>query len=400
MSRWGRRALAGLAWSLAMGTVPAAENVRLLEVPDYEWHAGCFGTASGNLMGFWDRHGLPRLYTGPTRNGVAPLTSFGSNRGIFAMWASEAGVDGRAGNRPGHIDDYYVDYESVRRDPYLDAGRAEHAPDCLGDFIGLSQAKWPDLAGECSGNIDGYSFNFFDRTGRRRVNFAPPGGVPDIQSGLRAWTAWRGYGADTFSQLSDFNPDTDVGQGFTFADLKAEIDSGHPVLLFMQPFDELSRTVFGRPNQNPNIHGMLAYGYLVDDNGDQYVRYRTSWASGDNQFSPWNDANWTPEGDLHLPLRGVIGFRPRPWITRIERTEAGVRLRWEGPQSRVRDDVAEVEWTGSSFVVERAGAATGGQWEVVAGPVATLEIEIPECCEEATFFRLRVVPTRGSGDLP
>ena len=37
----------------------AAQNVMITEVPDYSWYAGCWGTAGGNLMGYWDRHGLP-----------------------------------------------------------------------------------------------------------------------------------------------------------------------------------------------------------------------------------------------------------------------------------------------------------------------------------------------------
>ncbi|MCC6235399.1 MAG: hypothetical protein IT580_22360 [Verrucomicrobiales bacterium] len=398
LKRAGNSLMAGiLALAAGVGTIHAAENVRLVEVPDYEWHAGCFGTASGNLMGFWDRHGLPGLYTGPTRGGVAPLTSFGSNAGIRSLWASEAGVDGRAFNSPGHLDDYWVEYESVQRDPYLAAGRAEHAPDCIGDFIGLSQSKWADLGGECAGNIDGFSFNFFDRTGRRRDNYTPPGAVPDVQSGLRRWAASRGYGLDTFSQLSDFHPECEPGQGFTFSDLRAEIDAGFPVLLFMQAFDEYARTVFGRPRQNPNIHAMLAYGYLVDDNGDEYVRYRTSWASGDNQFSRWTNENWTPLGELNLPLRGVIGVRPRPRITRVERTATGVRLRWEGPASVVRDELLETEWIASSYVVERSDVAQGGVWIPVAGPMTTGEVEVSDCCGGTVFFRLKLVPTKSTG---
>jgi len=49
-----------------------------------------------------------------------------------------------------------------------------------------------------------------DLTGNRRTNFTPTAtaGTParDIQSGLREWTRWRGYDADVFTQLTDFNP--------------------------------------------------------------------------------------------------------------------------------------------------------------------------------------------------
>src|ERR1051325_8678598 len=77
----------------------SAESVLLPDVPDYSWYAGCFGTASGNMMGFWDRHGLPNFYTGPTAGGVAPLNSCGTNVGIFSMWASKAGLAGRPMNK-------------------------------------------------------------------------------------------------------------------------------------------------------------------------------------------------------------------------------------------------------------------------------------------------------------
>ncbi len=91
----------------------AAENVYLTGVPDYEWHQACFGTATGNLIGFWDRHGLPNFYTGPTAGGVAPLDSYGANKGIRSLWMSMAGRDERPADMMGHEDDYYVDYEST-----------------------------------------------------------------------------------------------------------------------------------------------------------------------------------------------------------------------------------------------------------------------------------------------
>ncbi|MBX3748338.1 MAG: hypothetical protein KF833_23775 [Verrucomicrobiae bacterium] len=374
----------------------AFESVQITGVPDYAWHAGCFGTATGNLMGFWDRHGFPDFYTGPTAGGVAPLDSFGANRGIVSLWASEAGVDGRPLLQPGHMDNYYVHYESVSEDPYRILGRPEHPPDCIGDFIGLSQRKWASLADECEGNIDAYAFNFFDRQGHRRDNYTPTDAhglpIPDIQSGLRAWTRSRGYEADTFSQLSDFNPDGLLsGQGFTFQDLRAEIDRGYPVLLFMQPFGRFSRTVAGRPNQNPLIHALLAYGYLIDHDGTPYVRYRTSWASGDLQFSAWTSASWTPNGELNLPLRGVIGYRPLPRIVAWSRTAGALHFAWHGPLATLRDDVSESDFPAHRYVVERSPSLDHPVWEPITGPVAMLEIELPDCCPAPSFFRVRLL---------
>src|SRR5262249_30962600 len=180
----------------------SSSNVMLTEVPDYSWYAGCFGTATGNLAGYWDRHGFPNFYTGPTAGGVAPLDSYGANQGIRSMWASRAGLDGRPMDQFGHVDDYWLFYNdegassfaSTALDPYLTAGRPEHSPDCIGDFIGLSQNKWTNLNGECDGNIDGYAFVFWNTNGERRINFVPPAQdgrpVPDLPAGLKAWAEY------------------------------------------------------------------------------------------------------------------------------------------------------------------------------------------------------------------
>ena len=388
-----------LAGSLVTPRVHAQlEDVRIEGVPDYEWHAGCFGTATGNLMGFWDRNGFPEFYTGPTGGGVAPLNSRASqgNQGIFSLWASKAGRDGRPANLPGHEDDYYGAYEGVFADPYLTAGRQEHTPDCIGDFIGLSQNKWADLGGECRGNIDGFSYVHWDRSGARR--WARPGFEPsipegsDIVSGLVAWTRFRGGEASSFCQLTDFNPAVSGGRGFTYAELKAEIRAGRPVLLFMQPTSELSRTLSGVQGVNPEIHGMLAYGYWVADDGTEYVRYRTSWASGDQMLSPWTAAPWLP-GTLGFPLRGVIGYQPLPRIRAIRREGTEVVLSWDGSTAVVRDGVAGERRQAQRFLVERAASPDAAAWTIVSDPLEAREFRGPAPAEDGgTFYRVRSVP--------
>lgn len=390
------RSLFWIILPLVTGTARtgASENVFLTGVPDYAWFYGCFGTATGNLMGFWDRHGLPDYYTGLTEGGMAPLDTIGSHQSITSLWVSEAGRDGRPADRPGHLDDYYVAYQSTAEDPYASAGRQEHSPDCIGDFLGLNQRKWTNLNNECAGNVDGFSFNFFEPTGVRWVNFSPPalpsGPVPDIQSGLREFSHYRGYAADAFSQLADFHPSTQIGQGFSFADLRAEIDGGYPVLVFLQNHSEFSRTIDGIPGLNPEIHGMLIYGYLVTEAGQQFARFRTSWASGDLQFSEWVDVNWTPEGELNLPVRGVIGFHPHPRIREVRPDSQGVTIRWDGPLAEVRDDLAETVRPAHYYVVDRA-ARLEGPYHQASPPVAALESRVESCCEGAAFFRVRLV---------
>jgi hypothetical protein len=368
-----------------------AENVFIKDVPDYAWHAGCFGTAAGNLMGFWDRNGMPGLYTGPTGDGLAPLNNFGSNIGIQSMWASEIGLDGRPAGQPGHIDDYWSTpynpgaFESTGADPYVLAGREEHVPDCIGDFIGLSQNKWADLNGECSGNINGYAYVFWEPNGMARQNFEPkdPAGarIPDIPSGLRAWTQFRGYEADLTSQLSDTIAGMPEGRGFGLADLKAQINAGFPVILILQRSDETHRVLPGNPHANPSVHAMVAYGYF----GDR-VRYRTSWASGDFNFSAWDGSLWQAD----LPLRGVITVRPKPKITAIEREGSQLKISWHGPMATVMDGDSGNELKPHRYVVERCTDLDSGVFIAISEAVPELNASVPSDPSGQAFYRVRL----------
>lgn len=394
MTSWRRSAWLCVALCCSIlftSPLAAVTNVSLTEVPDYDWWAGCFGTASGNLMGYWDRHGFPNFYTGPTGGGLAPLSSGGANHNIRALWASQAGLDGRPISQPGHYDDYYVEYESTAPDPYLTAGRPEHQPDCIGDFLGLNQRKWADLGGECAGNIDGFSFVFWDQSGERRSNFVPEDNgviVPDIQSGLRNWTAYRGNAADVFTQLADFNPTVPPGKGFTFEDLKAEIDRGYPVLLYLQNPAELSRAVGGLPNANPHIHGMLAYGYRIDDSGGQWVRYQTSWASGPKMFSQWSAADWQAD----LPVRGVIGYHPLPQITRVSRRDNVLTVTWDGPSSVITNAVDGTSFNPHGYVLEQATVLEPEKFQPVSSVTTDRQATVENCCPGSAFYRVRLVP--------
>lgn len=365
----------------------------LTEAPDYEWHAGCFGTASGNLAGFWDRHGFPNFYTGPTGDGVAPLSSRGANRGIFGLWASEAGVDGRPANQPGHMDDYYISYESTDPDPYVTIGRPEHAPDCIGDFIGVNQRKFTNMNDECDGNIDAFSFVFWDKTGNKRSNYYPTNNgdyVRDIPSGLREWAKYRGYDVDVFSQLPSFSPEKTGPGGFTYADMKAEIDAGYPVLLFLQPPNQFSRSLGSMTRANPEIHAVMVWGYYEDAAAGlpQGIQIRTSWGSGDGVFE--NFANG-PLGILNgYRIRGVIGFHPKPKIMQFTRDAGNISLAWDGPSSQLTDLIAGTTTTVHRYQVEMKTSLTDVEWTAVTPPTTDRTATVPDT--GAAFYRVSLLP--------
>lgn len=385
-------ALVGALISLSGAPVWATTNVYLVGVPDYDWDYGCMGTAAGNLMGFWDRHGFPDFYTGPANGGLAPLNTSGTNSGIISMWASKAGFDGRPADMPGHVDDYYVYYERTDPDPYITAGRPEHTPDCIGDFIGLNQLKWTNMAGECSGNIDGFCFVYWDTNGDRRVNFTPTtdAGEParDVQSGLPGWTQSRGYDCTVFTQLADFNPNKPAGAGFTFADLKAEIDSGYPVLLFLQSYNQMSRNFGGlATNVNPEIHSVLAYGYYITT--ANYVRYRTSWASGPNKTALWGPQTWVT--GVALPVRGLIGYHPLPKIRSVTVSEQGdLSLQWDGPASDLADAVLGQTNRVHGYLVEMSPTVSPPAFEAVSSVLLTNTYTVSNCPSPA-YFRVELV---------
>jgi len=60
---------------------PFGPDDDLVDVPDYDWYGGCFGTASCNLMGTGIVTGFP-ISTPVPPAGLAPLDSYGPNQGF------------------------------------------------------------------------------------------------------------------------------------------------------------------------------------------------------------------------------------------------------------------------------------------------------------------------------
>jgi len=183
------------------------------------------------------------------------------------------------------------------------------------------------------------------------------------------------------------------GQGFTFEDLKAEIDAGYPVLLFLQLFDQKFRSLSGMERANPNMHGMLAYGYYTTDSGAQFVRYRTSWASGDNMLSKWEAEPW----QAALPVRGVIGYHPLPQIINVLPSNDSITISWQGPSSMLSNVLAQTTMPLHWYVVEKATTLNPPDFSPVSAPTVEQTATIPLCCDQAAFFRLKLMPPPSSG---
>jgi len=237
----------------------ATGAVLLPNVPAFDWSYGCSATAGAMLAGYYDGAAYPAMYTGPTNGGLCPPTNAVWGTGECPLSATHQGYDNR-GSR-GHVDDYWVEYDSTATDPYQTGGWAEHAQaDCTGDFMGTNQDKY--------GNSDSSTAFYFMGSGQPLVDYtgSEPNGR-DGCHGLRLFVESRDYRITTnFNQyIQGYNGNT---AGFTFEDYMAEIDAGRPVVI----------QVAG--------HSMLGFGYNTSGN---LVYLHDTWDYADHEMI-WGDS--------------------------------------------------------------------------------------------------------------
>ena len=229
-----------LAAKSLVSSVQTIGDVKIPGVPAFAWSYGSAATAGAMIGGYYDRTSYPNMYTGPTNGGVMTLTnaSWGaSDKGgnECPLSATRQGVDGRPTR--GHVDDYYVTQGNSGPDPYVVNGWTEHASgECTGDYMKAS--KWfPNSSAEPifteNINKDGAAVFIFDGTG-----------APLTASNLESYGYAKydaGYGLKLFFESRGYTVSTMYNQyiapfktyGFTYAQYKAEIDAGRPVMLHL-----------------------------------------------------------------------------------------------------------------------------------------------------------------------
>ncbi len=219
----------------AVDIYPAA--AKTLNVPAFTWEFGCSSVSAAMIAGYYDRIGYYRMYAGPTNGGVMPLVS-----SAWPKWwdgldtypsnpliASRKGLDGRTS--AGSIDDYWIQYGSSTKDPYLTRGVTQHAwGSAIGDYMKTSQSSYE--------NTDG-STSFYNWPGTAQKltcsdmeTYSAGGGYTIAQLdgtyGRKLFYQARGY---TVTDCYNQNTDNNAAGGFSYANYKAEIDAGRPVFL-------------------------------------------------------------------------------------------------------------------------------------------------------------------------
>jgi hypothetical protein len=241
-----------------------------LPVPAYDWVFGCSSVSASMIGAYFDRNGLPNIYTGPGNGGVMPM----DNSTVWGTWsdgyetyplnpliASRNGLDGRASR--GSIDDYWVKYDSTAQDPYITGGWAQHTPgDAFGDYMKTSQSAYsnPDGATYFSWYTNGTPL-----TCAGMVSLGLSG--RDGTYGRKLFYEARGYSvSDCYNQQTD----NIIAGGFSFANYRAQIDAGYPVLLNLKGHSIVGigyadpNTVYLNDTWDHATHQMTWGGYYSD----------------------------------------------------------------------------------------------------------------------------------------
>ena len=239
-------------------------SIGFLEVPAFSWSFGCSATSAAMIAGYYDRHGYPNIYTGPTNNGKMPLDnsawpdwtdSSGHTRHQTPLSATHDGLDGRVGR--GHVDDYWVKYGSSDDDPFITNGWDEHRyGDCTADFMKTNQTT-------NYGNSDGATTIYYYSNGTPlTAKDMEDGNIADKDGayGFKLFFESRGYKVTTlYTQVID----SIASGGFTFEQYKEEIDSGYPVMIHLKGhtivgvgYDDTNDTVYLHDTWDYDTHSM------------------------------------------------------------------------------------------------------------------------------------------------
>jgi len=171
---------------------PTRAQVTIPGVPAYLWHHGCGPTAVGMVVGYWDGKGYSDLVPGDATTQTAA---------VDATIADDSGNPNCAAPDGDHYQDYSCPIDSW---PTLLMDRSQtggaHASDCVADFF---ETSW-------SSRNNYYGWSWFSDV---PVSFT---GYVNLVAPQYSATATNKYFA-----------------GFSWAEYKAEIDAGRPVVFLV-----------------------------------------------------------------------------------------------------------------------------------------------------------------------
>lgn len=239
----------GLVLTILIPSLASATVVKLPS-PEYWWWYGCSPTAAGMLIGYYDREGYEGMeYNWLCPGGEAEAIGGTATPLARAMIASS-----------GHVADYWG-----TPDPLASGRSLPDGWDCLADYMGTSQGSYGN--GSTSWYVSGHDTQ-------------PGHGLGGIVSYIES----RGYNTVYVDTRRDYT--TNNGGSFSFANYKAEIDAGRPMILHVPG------------------HSMYGYGY---DDSDQSIYYYNTWQGWGERHDLWTETNMAGLGALNYVTRVHIG---------------------------------------------------------------------------------------------
>jgi len=339
----------------ALPTPDLAAGINVLTVPAFNWVFGCSAVSGAMVAGYYDRSGWPNIYVGPTNGGVMPL-----NNSSWPTWsdgsrtypncpliASKNGVDGRTSR--GSVDDYWVQYGSATSDPYLRNGWTQHAwGEAIGDYMKTSQSAF--------GNTDGSTtfYNYTSSANRLTCDAMAADNLPDGTLGRKLFYQARGY---TVTDCYNQKTDNTISGGFSFAQFKAEIDAGRPVLL------------------NLAGHSVVGVGY---DAATNLVYIHDTWDYSDHTMT-WG-AGYSGMGLMSVSVVNLSLNAPNPpsGLTATGFSTSQINLAWTDNSTNE-----------TGFLLERK-TGSGGAWSQIASLGANVVTFSNTGLTEGTTYYYRV----------
>jgi len=224
-----------------MHTVSAAYTTKYADVSytptDYyvKWYFGCTATAAGSLMAYWDAHGYSNLIQGSTANDLADNIASLSH---LQTWYTSTAAD---------ITNRYTTRNSSTAGAMSDpAASVAYVNNSLADFMGSSRGSYGSSVwqGGFTANAD------------TEIKWTEDGKA-NLTQGLMDFATYRGY-----SSYADFIPYS----ANLWTTLRAEIDAGRPVLLYVDSNG-------GADGLDQANHTVPVYGYRYDGAVIQFYFY-------------------------------------------------------------------------------------------------------------------------------
>ena len=143
---------------------------------------------------------------------------------------------------------------------------------------------------------------------------------------------------------------------------------------------------------NPEIHGIMVYGYVEDPSSgiNKGIRIRTSWGSGDGYIEEFDNVEVGILRGHGYYIRGVIGFHPKPKVSKLTRSDGSITIEWDGPSSELYDEITGTTTIVHRYQLERATTLSPPNFAPIGDVTTARTATVVDSGQ--SFYRVRLNP--------